>query len=126
MAASSMGIFGKRVTMMIKLAMTLALGVLITTTAMAEESKSGMPSDVAAQAAQRCAKLGASYIVQTTCMQAAKDEYANAHQSYQNGSVPYDPAREASKTAARDAYKDPSLVDLCPPPRKMTERDGCR
>ena len=85
-----------------------------------------MPGDEAAQAAQRCAKQGGAYIVQTTCMQAAKDEYANAHQSYQNGSVPYDPAREASKTAARDAYKDPSLVDLCPPPRKMTERDGCR
>jgi hypothetical protein len=126
MAASSMGIFGKRVTMMIKLAMTLALGVLITTTAMAEESKSGMPSDVAAQAAQRCAKLGASYIVQTTCMQAERESYDKGHAAYQNSSVPYGPARAASKAAARGADKDPSWVDLCPPPRKMTERDGCR
>jgi len=112
--------------MMIKLAMALAFGVLIATPAAADDAKLRMPGDEAAQAAQRCAKQGGAYIVQTTCMQAAKDEYANAHQSYQNGSVPYDPAREASKTAARDAYKDPSLVDLCPPPRKMTERDGCR
>jgi hypothetical protein len=126
MAASSMGIFGKRVTMMIKLAMTLALGVLITTTVMAEESKSGMPSDVAAQAAQRCAKLSASYIVQTTCMQAERESYDKGHAAYQNSSVPYGPARQASKAAARGGDKDPSWVDLCPPPQKMTERDGCR
>jgi hypothetical protein len=112
--------------MMIKLAMALAFGVLIATPAAADDAKLRMPGDEAAQAAQRCAKQGGSYIVQTTCMQAAKEEYANAHQSYENSSVPYNPAREASKTAARAAYKDASSVDLCPPPRRMTEQDGCR
>ena len=111
---------------MIKLAMALALGALIATPAAADDGKFRMPSDEAAQAAQRCAKLGRSYIVQTTCMDAAKDEYANAHQSYENSSVRYYRARGASKTEARAAYKDPSAVDLCPPPRKMTELDGCR
>jgi hypothetical protein len=112
--------------MMIKLAMALALGALIATPAAADDGKFRMPSDEAAQAAQRCAKLGRSYIVQTTCMDAAKDEYANAHQSYENSSVRYYRARGASKTEARAAYKDPSAVDLCPPPRRMTELDGCR
>jgi hypothetical protein len=111
---------------MIKLAMALTLGVLIATPAAADDTKLRMPNDEAAQAAQRCAKLGGSYIVQTTCMQAAKEEYANAHQSYENSSVRYSPAREASKIEARAANKDPSAVDLCTPPRRMTEQDGCR
>ena len=111
---------------MIKLAMALALGALIATPAAADDAKFRMPSDEAAQAAQRCAKQGSSYIVQTTCMQAAKEEYANAHQSYQNSSVPYTIARDASKAGARAAYKDPSAVDLCPPPHRMTAQDGCR
>jgi hypothetical protein len=115
-----------RVMMMIKLAMVLALGALIATPAAADDGKLRMPSDEAAQAAQRCAKQGSSYIVQTTCMQTAKEEYANAHQSYQNSSVPYNLARKASKTEARAAQKDASSVDLCPPPHRMTELDGCR
>ena len=115
-----------RVTTMIKLAMALALGVLITTAAAADDGKPRMPADEAAQAAQRCAKLGGAYIVQTTCMEAAKNEYANVHQGYENSTVRYSPAREASKAEARAAHKDPSAVDLCPPPRRMTEQDGCR
>ena len=115
-----------RVTMMIKLAMALALGALIATPAAADDGKLRMPSDEAAQAAQRCAKQGTSYIVQTTCMQAAKDEYTNTHQSYENSTVRYSPGREARKAEARAAQKDASSVDLCPPPHRMTELDGCR
>lgn len=112
--------------MMIKLAMALALGTLIATAAAADDGKARMPADEAVQAAQRCAKLRSSYIVQTTCMQAAKDEYGNAHQGYENSTVRYSPAREAKKAEARAAHKDTAAVDLCPPPRRMTEQDGCR
>jgi hypothetical protein len=42
--------------------------------------------------------------------------------------IGYDPDDETRKKQARIAsgYRDPSVMPLCAPPRRMTQRDGCQ
>lgn len=42
--------------------------------------------------------------------------------------IGFDPQNEARKKQARldTGYRDPHSASLCPPPRRMTQRDGCQ
>lgn len=87
----------------------------------------GLPRDVAAQAKERCTKLTTSLASQALCMRWEAQGYAQMNPAGQHsGAVAYDLDAEAAKANARASYRDPAAVAVCPPPHRMTEKDGCR
>ena len=86
----------------------------------------GMPREVAAQAKERCAKQTDSYSLQAACMRMEKDGYEQMRGARSNLNVPYAIEAEAAKASARASDKEPGRLAVCPPPHRMTEKDGCR
>lgn len=86
----------------------------------------GMPKDVAAAARERCGKVTSYYSSQALCMQWEAQGYAKLNPAQSSDSVAYNINAETAKASARAAEKHPAAVAVCPPPHRMTEKDGCR
>ncbi len=70
---------------------------------------------------------GDSYGDLASCMRvAAKTLLSEGGGVASMTTVPFDPAGEAGKAARLAGYRDPGAISLCPPPRRMTARDGCQ
>jgi|ERR1700730_15400492 hypothetical protein len=100
--------------------------------AAAADGTFGLPTDVAQQARKQCALMfPTSSTLQAACMRNEKqsfDQLPPLTPLYENSTVAYDPVAEARKTRlrAQAAPSDPDAVQLCPPPHRMTARDGCQ
>jgi hypothetical protein len=97
-----------------------------------------LPPAAEAQTTQSvCQQVINSYRVMRVCRQVVVPTPAPApparlpETSAQRGpgtetTVRYDPAVEAKKARARASEPVPAARDVCPPPYRMTERDGCQ
>ena len=110
-------------TMLVAAPLALAAGPTPTPNA---DPTFGMPKDVAAAAKERCGKLTSYYSSQALCMQWEAQGYAKLNPSQGGDSVAYNINAESAKASARAAEKHPGAVAVCPPPHRMTEKDGCR
>jgi hypothetical protein len=72
-------------------------------------------------------QIAPSFSAHTKLHADAEETYDKMSPSYTNGTVAYDPGDEARKARlrAQSNNRDAAVVDLCPPPHKMT-RDGCQ
>jgi hypothetical protein len=86
----------------------------------------GMPRDVASAARDRCSKLTSYYSSQSLCMQWEAQGYAKMNPAQASAAVAYDIETETAKAKARASDKEPGRLAVCPPPHRMTEKDGCR
>jgi hypothetical protein len=100
--------------------------------AVAADGTFGLPPDTARQARKQCNLMfPTSSSLQAACMRNEKqsfDQLTPLPPVYQNSTVAYDPAAEAykSRLRAQAAPGDAGAVPLCPPPHRMTQRDGCQ
>lgn len=97
--------------------------------AVAQDGNFGMPPDAAQKARKYCSKYsGGSFSSQAYCMDREKEGFDRLAPNYKNEAIVVDLADEARKSAVRAAahYKDPASINLCPPPYRMTERNGCK
>jgi hypothetical protein len=117
----------------INLVMAVVAAVIWTLgAAAAADGTFGLPADKARQARKECNLMfPTSSSLQSACMRNEKqsfDQLAPLTPLYGNSTVTYDPAAEAQKTRlrAQTGPRDPDASPLCPPPYRMTERDGCQ
>ena len=96
-------------------------------TVVAQDGTGAIPQDAAKKAIEYCTKIAPSFSAHASCMRMQKETYDKMSPSYTNGTVAYDPGDEARKARlrAQSNNRDAAVVDLCPPPHKMT-RDGCQ
>src|SRR5437868_2474970 len=68
---------------------------------------------------------GKSYCTAETRPILSAPDAARADGLGRGEAIAYDPGNEARKKQARidSGYRDPSSTSLCPPPRRMTQRD---
>jgi len=115
------------------LVMAVAAAVIWTLgAAAAADGTFGLPADTARQARKQCNLMfPTSSTLQAACMRNEKqsfDQLAPLTPLHENSTVAYDPAAEAYKARlrAKSGPRDANAIQLCPPPYRMTERDGCQ
>jgi hypothetical protein len=108
-------------------ALVFSASVAAAGTVAAQDGTRAIPPDAAKKAIEYCTKIAPSFSAHASCMKMQKETYDKMSPSYTNGTVAYDPGDEARKARMRagSSNRDASVVDLCPPPHKMT-RDGCQ
>src|SRR5204863_471328 len=100
--------------------------------AAAADGTFGLPADTARQARKQCNLMfPTSSNLQAACMRNEKqsfDQLTPLAPFYENSKVAYDSASEAYKARlrAKSGPRDANAIQLCPPPYRMTERDGCQ
>jgi hypothetical protein len=67
----------------------------------------------------------ASYSLLQTCVGIEEKAKSALYGTTRTDQV-YDARREAAKSRAAENHPDPAAIQMCPPPHKMTERDGCQ
>jgi hypothetical protein len=67
----------------------------------------------------------ASYSLLQTCVGMEERAKAALYGPTRTDQV-YDARKEGAKPRSAENYHDPAAIQICPPPRKMTERDGCQ
>jgi hypothetical protein len=109
--------------MMPKFLTALALATLVSTSIPAAAILLSGPADAEDYKVTTCPP-NKSYCMQVSKPILSEQEAARVGATDQGSVVSYKVAEEATKAAVH--HNDPGAIALCPPPHRMTAKDGCR